>query len=178
MPGLWAKTRGVNAYISVKTARFIVDTAMMFGVDTIVMEVLDLKGRKRGSKKQRLSLWRAKYVQSLVEVKAHRAGIRISRVCAWNTSRLAFDGSGRVLRGGETAKVGNNYSLCEFPNGKVYNCDLNASYNIGARYYIREILRNQSERTRLALTAKVPSLARRSTCTLSDLKDLRAALVA
>ena len=178
MPGLWAKTRGVNADISVKTARFIVDTAMMYGVDTIVMEVLDLKGKKRGSKKQRLSLWRAKYVQSLVEVKAHRAGIRISRVCAWNTSRLAFDGSGRILRGGETAKVGNNYSLCEFPNGKVYNCDLNASYNIGARYYIREILRNQSERTRLALTAKVPSLARRSTCTLSDLKDLRAALVA
>lgn len=178
MPGLWAKAKGVNDDISVKTARFIVDTAMLFGVDTIVMEALDLNGKKRGSKKQRLALWRARYVQSMVEVKAHRAGIRISRVCAWNTSRLAFDGSGRVLRGGETAKVGNNYSLCEFPNGKVYNCDLNASYNIGARYYIREILRNQSERTRLALTAKVPSLARRSTCTLSDLKDLRAALVA
>ena len=92
--------------------------------------------------------------------------------------RSNLDGSGRVLRGGETAKTGNNYSLCVFPNGKVYNCDLNASYNIGARYYIREILRNQSERTRLALTAKVPSLAKRSTCTLSDLKGLRAALVA
>ena len=178
MPGLWAKAKGVNDDISVKTARFIVDTAMLFGVDTIVMEALDLNGKKRGSQKQRLSLWRARYVQSMVGVKAHRAGIRVSRVCAWNTSRLAFDGSGRVLRGGETAKVGKTYSLCEFPNGKVYNCDLNASYNIGARYYIREILRNQSERTRLALTAKVPSLARRSTCTLSDLKDLRAALVA
>ena len=178
MPGLWAKAKGVNDEISVKTARFIVDTAIFFGVDTIVMEALDLNGKKRGSQKQRLSLWRARYVQSMVEVKAHRAGIRVSRVCAWNTSRLAFDGSGRVLRGGETAKVGKTYSLCEFPNGKVYNCDLNASYNIGARYYIREILRNQSERTRLALTAKVPSLARRSTCTLSDLKDLRAALVA
>ena len=55
---------------------------------------------------------------------------------------------------------------------------MNASYNIGARYYIREILRIQSERTRLILTAQVPSLARRSTCTLSDLKGLRAALAA
>ena len=178
MPGLWAKARGVNDDISVKTAQFIVDTAMLYGVNTIVMENLDLHGKKHGSKRQRIALWRAQYVQSMVEIKAHRAGIRFSRVCAWNTSRLAFDGSGRVLRGGETTKVGNNFSLCEFPNGKVYNCDLNASYNIGARYYIREILRNQSERTRLALAAKVPSLAKRSTCTLSDLKDLRAALVA
>ncbi len=178
MPGLWAKARGVNDDISVKTARFIVDSAMLYGVDTIVMEALDLNGKKRGSKKQRLALWRARYVQSMVNVKAHRAGIRVSRVCAWNTSRLAFDGSGRVLRGREAEKAGKNYSLCEFPSGKVYNCDLNASYNIGARYYIREILRNQSERTRLALTAKVPSLAKRSTCTLSDLKDLRAAMVA
>lgn len=178
MPGLWAKARGLNDDISVKTARFIVDMAMLYGVDTIVMEALDLNGKKRGSQKQRLALWRARYVQSMVHVKAHRAGIRVSRVCAWNTSRLAFDGSGRVLRGRETEKAGKNYSLCEFPSGKVYNCDLNASYNIGARYYIREILRNQSERTRLALTAKVPSLAKRSTCTLSDLKDLRAAMVA
>ena len=179
MPGLWARAKGINDDISVKTARYIVDTAMLYGVDTIVMEVLDLNGKKRGSKKQRLALWRARYVLSMVEIKAHRAGIRVSRVCAWNTSRLAFDGSGRVLRGGESAKTGcKNHSLCEFPNGKVYNCDLNASYNIGARYYIREILRNQSERTRLALMAKVPSLAKRSTCTLSDLKDLRAALVA
>lgn len=178
MPGLWAKARGLNDDISVKTARFIVDMAMLYGVDTIVMEALVLNGKQRGSQKQRLALWRARYVQSMVLVKAHRAGIRVSRVCAWNTSRLAFDGSGRVLRGREAEKAGKNYSLCEFPSGKVYNCDLNASYNIGARYYIREILRNQSERTRLALTAKVPSLAKRSTCTLSDLKDLRAAMVA
>lgn len=177
-PNLWSKADGINKDIAVKTAQFIVDTAMMYGTDVIVMEALDLSGRKRGSKKQRLALWRARNVQSMVETKAHRAGIRVSRVCAWNTSRLAFDGSGRVLRGKESEKTCGNYSLCEFTTGKVYNCDLNASYNIGARYYIREILRRQSERTRLAVTAKVPSLARRSTCTLSDLKDLRAALAA
>ena len=177
-PHLWAVADGINRDIAVKTAQFIADTAMMYGADVVVMEALDLSGRKRGSKRQRLALWRAAYVQSMVMTKAHRAGIRVSRVFARNTSRLAFDGSGRVLRGRESEKTCGSYSLCEFATGKVYNCDLNASYNIGARYYIREILRIQSERTRLALTAQVPSLARRSTCTLSDLKGLRAALAA
>lgn len=84
-----------------KPPRFIVDTAIKYDVDCIVMEYLDLGGRKRGSKKQRLHLWRAKYVQTMVTDKAHRNMIRTARVCAWNTSRLAFDGSGRVMRGKE-----------------------------------------------------------------------------
>jgi IS605 OrfB family transposase len=189
MPKLWARARGVNDDIAVKTAQFIVDVAMEYSVDVIVMEALELQGRKCGSKRQRLHHWRAQYVQSMVRNKAHRAGIRISRVCAWNTSRLAFDGSGKVLRGRELAEAMKSeqramktpnvsYSICRFTTGKVYNCDLNASYNIGARYFIREILRNQSAKTRSALEAKVPSVSHRSTCTLSDLKDLRAALVA
>ena len=189
MPKLWASARGVNNDIAVKTAQFIVDVAMEYSVDVIVMEAVELQGRKCGSKRQRLHHWRAQYVQSVVGNKAHRAGIRISRVCAWNTSRLAFDGSGVVLRGRELAEAIKSeqramktpkvsYSICRFTTGKVYNCDLNASYNIGARYFIREILRSQSVKTRSALEAKVPSVSYRSTCTLSDLKDLRAALVA
>ncbi len=43
--------------------------------------------------------------------------------------RDAFDGSGKVKRDKK------NYSLCTFPNGKKYNADLCASYNIGARYW-------------------------------------------
>ena len=189
MPRLWARAKGINDDISVKTAQFIVDVAIKYSVDVIVMEALELQGRKCGSKRQRLHHWRAQYVQSMVRNKAHRSGIRISRVCAWNTSRLAFDGSGKVLRGRELAETIKSeqlavktpkvsYSICRFTTGKVYNCDLNASYNIGARYFIREILRSQSAKTRSALEAKVPSVSHRSTCTLSDLKDLRAALVA
>lgn len=178
MPKLWARAKGLNDDIAVKTAQFIVDTAFEYGVDVIVMEALDLQGKKRGAKKQRLHHWRAEYVQSMVTNKAHRMRVRISHVCAWGTSRLAFDGSGPVMRGRESGRTGGSYSVCEFPTGKVYNCDLNASYNIGARYYIREILRSVSERTRKKVTAKVPSLDKRSTCTLSDLKGLRAALAA
>ena len=93
------RQKGINDDIAVKTARFIVDTAIKYDADCIVMEYLDLAGKKRGSKKQRLHLWRAKYVQTMVTDKAHRNMIRVARVCAWNTSRLAFDGSGRVMRG-------------------------------------------------------------------------------
>ena len=114
----------------------------------------------------------------MTESKAHRIGIRISRVCAWGTSRLAYDGSGKVKRGKESEKCNGNYSLCEFESGKIYNCDLNAGYNIGARYFIREIIKSLPERERLALEAKDPALTKRSTCTLSTLISLNAELAA
>ena len=173
-PRLWAKAKGINDDIAVKTAAFIMNIAVLYNTDTIVFEHLDRKGKKRGSKKQKLHMWKSQYVQSMVTDKAHRLGIRISHVCAWGTSRLAYDGSGRVLRGKE-ADLG-SYSICRFQNGKVYNCDLSASYNIGSRYFVREILKSLPERVRLALEAKVPQAARRTTCTFSTLISLNAEL--
>ena len=175
-PGLWKQAKGINDDIAVKIARFIVDTAIKYDVDCIVMEYLDLAGKKRGSKKQRLHLWRAKYVQTMVTDKAHRNMIRTARVCAWNTSRLAFDRSGRVMRGKEADLP--SYSLCRFQTGKQYNCDLNASYNIGSRYYIRELLKTLPVTAGQEVTANVPELAHRSKCTLSSLIKLNAALAA
>ena len=151
------------------------DIAVSYNTDAIIFEHLDLNGRKRGSKKQKLQLWRARYVQSMVSDKAHRLGIRISRINAWGTSRLAYDGSGRVSRGREADLE--SYSVCRFANGKIYNCDLNASYNIGARYFIREILKSLPVKERLALEAKVPQVAKRSTCTFSTLISINAALI-
>ena len=178
MPRLWARAKGINDDIASKTAKFIVETAVLYDVDVIVMEHLDLSGRKRGSRRQRLHLWKAKYVQAMVTQKAHREHMRVSTVCAWNTSRLAFDGSGRVKRGKESEKTDENYSICEFSTGKIYNCDLNANYNIGARYFIRELLKSLPETVRQHLEAKVPSVSKRSTCTLSTLLNLSAALAA
>ncbi len=43
-------------------------------------------------------MWRSQYVQSMVEHKAHRLRMRISRICAWETSRLAYDGSRYYIR--------------------------------------------------------------------------------
>ena len=178
MPRLWAAAKGINDNIAVKTAEFIAAAAAKYDADVIVMEHLDLRGRKRGSKKQRLHHWKCMYVQQMVTHKAHRHGIRVSTVCAWNTSRLAFDGSGRVLRGRESAKAGGSYSVCEFQNGKVYNCDLNASYNIGARYFVRELTKSLPATAGQLLEAKVPSAVKRSTCTLSTLISLNAVLAA
>ena len=175
-PVLWAKAKGINHDIAVKTANFILDIAVLYSADIIVFEHLDKNGRARGSKKQRLKLWRSQEVQSIVTNKAHRLGMRISRICAWNTSRLAYDGSGRVLRGKDGGF--STYRLCKFQNGKTYNCDLSASYNIGARYYIREILKSLPATERLAMEAKVPACARRSTCTLSTLISMHAVLAA
>ena len=176
--GLWRLADGVNDDIAVKMAQFIIDTAVMYDADTIVFEALDLSGKKRGSKKQKLHLWKARRVQSITTDKAHRLSMRISRVNAWNTSRLAFDGSGRVLRGKESEKTHGSYSVCEFQSGKIYNCDLNASYNIGARYFVREITKSLPVTQGQRIAAKVPGCAKRSTCTLSTLISLQAELYA
>ena len=170
-PRLWARAKGINDHIAQLTADFIIDTAVYYNVDCIVFEHLDLKKKKRGSKKQKLHMWKANTVQRIVTDKAHRLHMRISRVCAWGTSKYAYDGSGTVERG-----IDDNYSLCRFTSGKIYNCDLSASYNIGARYIIREIVKSLPETARVALEAKVPQIAKRSTCTYSTLISLIAEL--
>ena len=98
LPRLWSKVKGLNHDISAKTAGFIMETAKRYQADVVVFEHLELKGRKRGSSKQKLHHWKCREVQRIVTDKAHRLGIRISRVCAWGTSALAHDGSGRVER--------------------------------------------------------------------------------
>jgi hypothetical protein len=151
------------------------DIAVLYNTDVIVFEHLDKNGKVRCSKKQKLKMWRSQEVQSIVTNKAHRLSMRISRVCAWGTSKFAYDGSGRVLRGKDGGF--GTYELCKFPNGKVYNCDLSASYNIGARYFIREILKSVDASSRLGIEAKVPQCTKRSTCTFSTLISLNAELM-
>jgi len=172
MPRLWAKAKGITADIASKTAAFIIEKAIAYGVHVIVFEHLDVRGKKKGSRRQRLHHWRAAEVGRIVTDRAHRNGMRISHVCAWGTSSLAYDGSGRVERGKEAGLP--SYSVCRFTTGKIYDCDLNASYNIGARYFVREITKSVPETERLQLGAKVPGACKRSTCTLSTLINLNA----
>lgn len=163
---MWLRVNDINSDISRKTAHQIIDAAVKNNADCIVFEHLDIKGKIHGSKAQRIAIWRKKEIQDIVEHQAHRQGIRISRVNPAGTSKYAFDGSGKVQRDNK------NYSLCKFATGKQYNCDLNASYNIGARYFIREILKPLPETERSQLEAEVPSLANRTCCTLSSLISL------
>ena len=135
-------------------------------MDCIVFEHLDRNGRVNGKKyRERIHMWRAADVQSRVELQAHRCGMRISRVCAWGTSRLAYDGSGKVTRGSEAGL--DTYSACRFQNGKIYNCDLSAAQNIGARFFLRALekvkgcpaLHKSPQRTCSNLLSAIKSMA-------------------
>lgn len=177
-PTLWKHVNDLNTDISRKTAKEIVDFAVLYNADVIVFEHLDTQGKKKGRGKQKLALWRKQEIQKLVEHKAHILGMRISHICAWNTSKLAFDGSGKVERGTyvQNGVEKYNYSICTFPNGKQYHCDLNASYNIGARYFIRELLKSDSVMRRLPSQTKDSDYGTGTTRTLSTLIRLNADL--
>ena len=159
-----------NEELARKIAKAITDTAVKYNCDVIVFEYLDTKGKKRGSKKQKLQMWKKNSIQRYVEHKAHKNGIRISHICAWNTSKLAYDGTGKVLRG-KNANL-DTYELCKFSSGKIYNCDLSASYNIGARYFIREIQKIQPVRVWSDIVAKVPECQKRTQCTYNTLLEI------
>ena len=171
---LWRKVSGISQDIADKTVKAILDFGNEHGVDVFVLEYLDFKGKNAV---KRAHFWRYKRIYKVLAQRAHQYGLRIARVNARYTSRLAFDGSGWSKRGLEIAPE-TPYAEMQFPSGKTYNADLNASYNIGARYFIRHLLKTVTATQRLALEAKVPQVAKRSTCTLSDLINLRSEFVA
>ena len=166
----WTYAKRLNTELARRIAAAVTAYALENRADVIVFEYLEMSGRISGNKKQKLHLWRKRDIQKLCEHQAHRKGIRISRVSARNTSRLAYDGSGAVVRDP------GNHSLCTFQTGKRYHCDLSAAYNIGARYFIRELLKPFSETERSSLEAKVPSVKRRTSCVYADLRLLHAEL--
>ena len=171
---LWRSVAGISQDIADKTVKAILDFGNEHGIDVFVLKYLDFKGKNIV---KRAHFWRYKRIYKVLAQRAHQYGLRIARVNARYTSRLAFDGSGWSKRGREITPE-TPYALMEFPTGKTYNADLNASYNIGARYFIRHLLKTVTETQRLALEAKVPQVAKRSTCTLSDLINLRSEFVA
>ena len=162
----WAYAKHLNIELGRKIAGAVTKYAKEKHADVIVFEHLETKGKISGRKKQKLHLWKKRDIQKRCEHQAHRNGMRISRICAWNTSRLAYDGTGTVIRDP------GNRSLCVFQTGKRYNCDLSASYNIGARYFIRELLKPLPVTERSLLEAKVPAVKRRTSCVYADLRKL------
>lgn len=178
-PKIWAKINSYNKFLVNDTVSKIIKFALRNGADVIVCEYLNFKGKKKNKNKaQQLHMWKCRAIINKLKHKAHNFGMRFSRVNARNTSALAYDGSGYVKRDKKNA------SLCIFPSGitptgrisyakgKQYNCDLNASYNIGARYFVREILNSTSDLKKSQLEAKVPGVGLRTQCTLHTLRML------
>ena len=132
-----------NRQLSIDTTRALMDIADLYSVDCIAFEYLDRPKHVSGKRyRERIHMWRANDVQKRVTLQAHRRGIRISRICAWGTSRYAYDGSGITDRHSVYTYIHGkkkyNYSVCTFPNKRIYNCDLSAAQNIDARYFLRE----------------------------------------
>ena len=144
------KINSINENIVNHTVNQIIKICISYGVDVIVFENLrhKFKRAKKRSFRARLHRWRKIAVYNKAYEMAHRNGIRVSTVNPNGTSRYAYDGSGLVERDND------NYSICKFVSGKVYNCDLSASYNIAARYYIRETLKPLDANSRSKLETK------------------------
>lgn len=173
-PNYWRQLNGIQTHIVNHTSHEIVAFAKEHDCDVIVFEYLgNMRPPKGfyGAKRLRFKLryWRQIGIQNKVQEMAHYQGIRISRINPRNTSKLAFDGSGEVKRNFKNG-------LATFTTGKVYHADLSASYNIGARYFIREYEKTTTEKQWLSLRAKVPALAKRTWQTLSSLISLHMAL--
>ena len=157
-PNIWRKINNLIGAIATQTANDIVDFAKKNNAKVIVFEHLHFKDRKSDKKKKKLrsksQYWTKSRIQEMGKNKAHSMGIRFSRVDARNTSALAFDGSGYVRRNTKG-------DIATFTTGKIYHADLNASYNIAARYFLRELER-----------AKVPVRIDRTSQTLDTLINL------
>ena len=156
-PNIWRKIHNLLTAIETQTANDIVDFAKKNNAKVIVFEYLNFKNRKDDKKKKLRSksqYWAKIRIQEIIKNKAHSMGIRFSRVDARNTSALAFDGSGYVRRNTKG-------DIATFTTGKIYHADLSASYNIAARYFLRELER-----------AKVPVRIDRTSQTLDTLISL------
>ena len=143
------KINSINENIVNHTVNQIIKICISYGVDVIVFENLRHKfKRAKRSFRARLHRWRKIAIYNKAYEMAHRNGIRVSTVNPNGTSKYAYDGSGLVERDND------NYSICKFVSGKTYNCDLSASYNIAARYYIRETLKPLDVNSRSELETK------------------------
>ncbi|KYC35309.1 transposase [Scytonema hofmannii PCC 7110] len=140
--GLQRKSSNINLQISKTVARAIVEFAKTHNVKVIVFENLEgwkaKGGRRKSLQKQKFHLWCHRKIVALVTDRWTEMGGKIVFINPKYTSAYAFDGSGKVKRD----KV--NYSLCRFTSGKRYHSDLNASYNIAARYWYAVIMGDNS----------------------------------
>lgn len=168
LASLYTKLAGLKEDYCRRLSRWIVNRAIENNVYGIVLEHLG-KMKGRGSLASRVHHWCTAKIRDYVKGMAFRAGIRVFIINPRGTSMYAFNGSGEVSRDSS------NYSLCTFADGKRYNCDLSASYNIGARYFLRALKKSTPATEWSGLKVKIPELAKGTRWTLHTLRAIAAA---
>ena len=160
---LYRKAHNINREIGQKISSRLVKIAKQYQVKYIVFEYLKgwrpRGGKKRSTLKQRFHNWLHRRIVNLTEMKWSELGGKVVFVNPRGTSSYAYDGSGKLKRSKSS------YELAVFATGKQYNCDLSASYNIGARFIYKLTSRNGSQDKQ----GKSPCLSPRSRVTLSIL---------
>ena len=180
---LWRYEDHYNTALAIYTAHEAVMFALEYGAECIVLENLDsLKGKIKGrTRRARLHLWRKKEVIRRTQELAHRFGMRYETVNPYNTSALAYDGSGRIKRDP------NDATKATFKNGKNVPADLNGAINIGSRFFVRQIVNDMDKRLEIhkkdrkkvkeakaaiaARLAAIPGYSARTQCTRKTLLD-------
>lgn len=163
----YRKCRNINRQIGHLVSKQIVDIACEYNSLAIVFENLKgwkaRGGRKRSNLRQRFHGWLKSLIHDLTVDKWAEQGGKSIDVPAAYTSKLAYDGSGPVMRNSK------NYALATFSSGKRYNADLNGAANIAARGIIKLIGRNDRE----SRASKCSSREPRSWACLSDVWALQ-----
>ena len=139
---LYRRAVHLNEEMARRIARGVLTFAEAHKASCIVIENLGgwrpRGGKRRSTLRQRFHGWLHRKLALQLEAIAGERRIKVQSVSPYRTSKLAFDGSGKVERDKENA------ALATFPNGKQYNADLNASYNIAARYWVEQLGRKEA----------------------------------
>ena len=134
--GLYARAKGLNLHVAREISRRVIAFARAHGASVVVFENLKRFRPKGGAKKsnlrQKFHGWLHRATVKQAEATCEELGLRFALVHPRGTSAWAYDGSGKVVRHRHA------YGRCRFATGKEYDCDLSASYNIGARWFVRE----------------------------------------
>ncbi|WP_424100205.1 IS200/IS605 family accessory protein TnpB-related protein [Moorena producens] len=168
----YQKCRRINNQIGHVVSKGIVEIAKKFNSEAIVFENLKgwkaKGGHKRSNLRQRFHGWLKAKIRDFTEMKWAELGGKVVEVVAAYTSKLGFDGSGKVKRDSK------NYALATFSSGKRFNADLNGAYNIGARGVFKLVRRNGNEGRPSKRSGRSP----RSWACLCDLWALRSSRLA
>jgi IS605 OrfB family transposase len=148
--GLYRRLHGLNLAIARETAQGIMAFAEKHGATIIVFERLKrfrpkVGGPKGGTMKQRFHAWLHRMLVKQVEASWTERGGKVVYVTPWGTSAWAYDGSGKVVR-----PVG-EHDRAVFGSGKIYDADLNAAYNIGAKFWVAQLAKVAPLRAHLAM---------------------------
>jgi putative transposase len=161
----YRKCRHINQQIGHIVSKRLTQIAQKYSVDAIVFEHLKnwkpSGGKKRSNLKQKFHGWLKSLIFNLTQNKWAELGGKTITVIAAYTSKLAFDGSGLVRRDQS------NYAFATFSSGKRYNCDLNGSYNIATRGWLKLDSRKDYEIRPSKNSGRMP----RSWACLCDLWD-------